>query len=168
MKRGGFLKEADRDALAKFPNQVDRDDLRRCFTLTSHDFAEVVDRRYTDGSRVAAGVQIGALRLLGFVPDDVSAIPDAALAVVAEQVRASPGAISDYTTRQQTRSGHVTAVIQHLGFRRADQGDLKVLGDWLTERALEHDRPIVLFHLACEFLKAEYVGAYTERCQRAG
>ena len=157
MKRGGFLKVADRDALARFPNHVDTDDLGLCFTLTPHDFAEVIDRRYGSGARVAAGIQIGAMRLLGFVPDDLSAVPDAVLTFVAEQVGASPGTVTDYTTRQQTRSEHVTAVIRHLGFRRTDRGDLKLLGDWLTERALEHDRPIVVFRLACEFLHAEYL-----------
>ena len=70
----------DRDALARFPNHVDTDDLRRCFTLAPHDFAEVIDRRYGDGARVAAGVQIGALRLLGFAPDDLSTVPDEVLA----------------------------------------------------------------------------------------
>ncbi len=157
MKRGGFLKVADRDALARFPNHVDTDDLGLCFTLTPHDFAEVIDRRYGSGARVAAGIQIGAMRLLGFVPDDLSAVPDAVLTFVAEQVGASPETVTDYTTRQQTRSEHVTAVIRHLGFRRTDRGDLKLLGDWLTERALEHDRPIVLFRLACKFLHAEYL-----------
>ena len=53
MKRGGFLKVAARDALAGFPNHVDTDDLGRCFTLTSHDFAEVINRRYGSGARVA-------------------------------------------------------------------------------------------------------------------
>ena len=84
LKRGGFLKAADRDALARFPTQVDTDDLRRCFTLTPHDFAEVLDRRYGEGARMAAGIQIGALHLLGFVPDDLSTVPDAVLTFVGE------------------------------------------------------------------------------------
>ena len=53
MGRGGFLKVADRDALARFPNHVDTDDLGLCFTLTPHDFAEVINRRYGSGARVA-------------------------------------------------------------------------------------------------------------------
>ena len=53
LKRGGFLKVADRDVLARFPNHVDTNDLGRCFTLTSHDFAEVINRRYGSGARVA-------------------------------------------------------------------------------------------------------------------
>ena len=157
MKRGGFLKAADREALGRFPPQVDADDLRRCFTLTPTDFTELIERRHGEGARVAAGLQIGAVRLLGFVPDDLSTVPDAVLGFVTEQVGASKTDLASYTTRQQTRSEHVTAVIQHLGFRRTDRGDLKLLGDWLTERALEHDRPRVLFRLACEFLHAEYL-----------
>ena len=35
--------------------------------------------------------------------------------------------------------------------------NLKMLGDWLTERALEHDRPSLLLRLACDFLTAESV-----------
>ena len=32
-----------------------------------------------------------------------------------------------------------------------------MLGAWLVERALEHDRPIALFHLACEWLRQEKI-----------
>ena len=65
LKRGGFLKATDRDALARFPNHVDTDDLARCFTLTPHDFAEVIDRRYGDGALLAAGVQNWCSALVG-------------------------------------------------------------------------------------------------------
>ena len=155
MKRGGVLTAADREALSRFPPQIDPDDLRRYFTFTPADFTRVIDRRYGAAAQLAAGLQIGAVRLLGFVPADLSATPTEVLCHVGNQVGASPSDLVDYTTRRPTRSEHIAIVERYLGFRRTGPGDLKLLGDWLTERALEHDRPRVLFRLACEFLRSE-------------
>ena len=65
MDRGGFLTAEDREALSRFPAQIDVDALRRYFTLTPADFAAVVDRRYGPAAKLVAGLQIGAVRLLG-------------------------------------------------------------------------------------------------------
>ena len=75
MKRGGFLTGADREALSRFPSQIDADDVRRCFTLIAADFGGVIDRRYGAAGKLAGGLQIGAVRLLGFVPSDLSSAP---------------------------------------------------------------------------------------------
>ncbi|MDH3730768.1 MAG: Tn3 family transposase [Acidimicrobiia bacterium] len=155
MKRGGFLTASDRDELARFPAEIAPDDVVHCFTLRPSDHAEVVERRYGPAGRLAAGLQIGALRLLGFVPTDLGAAPHESVGFVADQVGAVPADLVEYTDRAQTRSDHVAAVERHLGFRKPERGDLKRLGDWLTERALEHDRPTVLFRLACDWLLAE-------------
>ena len=155
MDRGGFLTAEDREALSRFPAQIDVDALRRYFTLTPADFAAVVDRRYGPAAKLAAGLQIGAVRLLGFVPADLSTAPGGVVRYVGEQVGASASDMALYTTRRWTRREHTAAAERHLGFRRTERGDLKLLGDWLTERALEHDRPRVLFRLACEFLASE-------------
>jgi len=146
---------SDRDDLSGFPAEIDADDLARCFTLHPSDHTEIVGRRHGPAGRLAAGLQIGALRLLGFVPADLSTATEVAIRYVADQVGASPTDLADYTARAQTRSDHVTAVERHLGFRKPQRGDLKALSDWLTERALEHDRPTVLFRLACEQLLTE-------------
>ncbi len=157
MKRGGFLTGADREALSKFPSQIDADDIRRCFTLIAADFGGVIDRRYGAAGKLAGGLQIGAVRLLGFVPSDLSSAPPEVVRFVGNQVGASALGLDDYTTRRSTRAEHVAHVERYLGFRRAGRGDLKMLGDWLTERALEHDRPGLLLRLACDFLTAESV-----------
>ena len=157
MKRGGFLTRADREALSKFPSQIDADDIRRCFTLIAADFGGVIDRRYGAAGKLAGGLQIGAVRLLGFVPSDLSSAPPEVVRFVGNQVGASALGLDDYTTRRSTRAEHVAHVERYLGFRRAGRGDLKMLGDWLTERALEHDRPGLLLRLACDFLTAESV-----------
>jgi len=155
LQRGGFLTASDRDELSGFPAEIAPDDLVRCFTIRRSDHAEVVERRYGPAGRMAAGLQIGALRLLGFVPADLATAPADVVRFVADQVGAVPADLVEYTDRAQTRSDHVAAVERYLGFRKPEWGDLERLGDWLTERALEHDRPTVLFRLACDWLLAE-------------
>ncbi|MCP4303888.1 MAG: Tn3 family transposase, partial [bacterium] len=157
MKRGGFLTKADRAALDRFPIEVDAHDLRRCFTISEYEQAEIVDRRRWPGMKLAAGLQLGALRLIGFVPADLATAPLEVVNFVASQVGASADDLDAYSERTKTRYDHVDAVERHLGFRRSDKSDLKALGDWLVERAMEHDRPMVLFRLACEHLKAERI-----------
>ena len=104
---------------------------------------------------MAAGLQVGALRLIGFVPSDLATAAAEVVRFVADQVDAEPTDLASYSSRAHTQSDHVTAVEAHLGFRRTDRGDLKALSDWLVERAMEHDRPLVLFRLACEHLRSE-------------
>jgi len=42
---------------------------------------------------------------------------------------------------------------RHLGFRKPTAAELRDLGAWLVERALEHDRPGLLLDLLCERLR---------------
>jgi len=153
--RGRFLSSSEHAALDRFPVEIDPDDLTACFTLTNENQADIVARRYGAGGRLAAGLQIGALRLLGFVPADVSTASEVAVRFVADQVDAGVDDLGSYTTRQHTISDHITEIERHLGFARLEPGGLKALSDWIVERALEHDQPIVLFRLACDHLKAE-------------
>src|ERR1700682_3630123 len=44
-----------------------------------------------------------------------------------------------------------------LGFRDSRPADSAALGSWLLARALEHDKPMVLFHLACQWLLQEHL-----------
>jgi hypothetical protein len=52
-----------------------------------------------------------------------------------------------------TRSTHFNAVLHHLGFHRVQPDDHPSIVAWLTERALEHDKPTLLFQMICERLK---------------
>jgi TnpA family transposase len=151
--RGGFLSAADRVSLDRFPDVVEVDELRRCFPVADSDRAAVIDRRYGAAARLAGGLQIGSLRLLGFVPAELELAPPPVVEYVAAQLSTAPADLAEYSTRAKTRYEHVEAAERHVGLRRTDRGDLKMLGDWLVERAMEHDRPIVLFRLACEFLR---------------
>ena len=154
MQRGGFLSDGDRELLDGFPAEVGGDDLVRCFSLGGGDL-DLVWARLSVGARLAGGLQIGALRLVGFVPDDLTAAPLAVVEFVAAQVDAAATDLDDYSSRPKTRWEHVNAVERHVGFRRAGAGELKELDGWLGDQALEHDRPVTLFAMACDHLMAE-------------
>jgi len=70
-----------------------------------------------------------------------------AVAFLAEQLQASPAALHDYGARSQTRTEHLQQIQLRLGFRDATREDFSALADWLLTRALEHDKPSLLFQL---------------------
>lgn len=74
----------------------------------------------------------------------------------------APEVLSGYGDREQTRSDHLLQIQRYLGFRRASAADLRELGDWLLARALQHDRPTLLFQMACERLLWRPVGRIPE------
>jgi hypothetical protein len=55
--------------------------------------------------------------------------------------------------RPQTRTDHIKTIEKHLGFRSAGKAYEKRLQAWLVSRALEHDRPILLFQFTAEKMK---------------
>ncbi|WP_420865759.1 DUF4158 domain-containing protein [Actinomadura welshii] len=65
-----------------------------------------------------------------------------------------PGVLDFYGKRQQTVSDHLKQVMKYLGWRTASPGteELKELEQFLLDRAMEHDSPSLLFHLAAEYL----------------
>lgn len=152
MDRGGFIRAVEREGLDRFPDNVDDEDLVGCFTLSGDDLDFVRSRRGRAG-RLAGGVQIGALRLLGFIPEEVGAAPAPVVAFVADQLHVDPGVLSSERQGWRDRS----QVEVHCGFRRADGGDLKRLNDWLGDRAIEHDQPWALFRSGCGWLRSERV-----------
>ena len=91
LTREGLLTRADREALDRFPAVVDPNDVDRCFWLTEWDRREVVTRRYSAAGRLSAGLQIGGLRLLGFVPSELLSAPEEVIGFVAGQVGAEVG-----------------------------------------------------------------------------
>ena len=141
----------ERTSLDGFPPDIDV----AAFWMSDEELSGVVGWRHSEPARFAAGLQLGALRALGFVPDDLSTAPPEVIEVVAEQTGLSPSVLVDYRPPDRTRRNHVVAVERALGFRRCDRGDLKAAGDWLVLRAMEHDRPITLFGLLGDHLRAE-------------
>ena len=147
-----FLSETERARLSRFPDDIAPADLITFFTLSKADTAQV-PKRTTAANRLGFALQLCTLRFLGFCPTDLRTIPAPVVHFVADQLQVAPEVLTGYGDREQTRSDHLLQIQRYLGFRRASAADLRELGDWLLARALEHDRPTLLFQMACERLR---------------
>jgi TnpA family transposase len=147
----GFLSDAERERLDSFPTQITRGDIVTYFTLSRADRGQI-PRTTSAANRLGFALQLGALRYLGFSPDDLSTVPEAVVAFVAKQLDVAPTELQRYRRRGQTRTEHLRQIRDYLAFRKATASDLSQLESWLVDRALEHDRPTLLLRLAGEHL----------------
>jgi TnpA family transposase len=152
----GFLTEAERERLSRFPGYIPEDDLSVFFLLSETDH-QAVNRQHDDHTRLGFALQLCTLRYLGFVPQDLGTAPSSAVGYVAEQLHVRPEVIEAYGSRIATRTTHLQQVQRHLGFRRATPLDVYALQTWLLARALEHDKPTLLLQLACDKLRREHI-----------
>ncbi len=150
----GFLSEAERARLNHLPPDVPPQDLLAAFTLSDADLALVHTHR-GEHNQLGFAVQLTALRYLGFAPDDLTTAPARVVAYLALQLGVPATALGAYGEREHTRTDHLQEIQAALGFRDPTAADLDRLGAWLLDRALEHDRPLTLFHLACGWLRQE-------------
>ena len=153
---GRFLTDAERERLTRFPAEVPPEDLVSAFTLSPKDITRVLLHR-GQPNYLGFALQMCALRYLGFAPDDLSTAPASVVKYVARQLGVSPEALKQYGARPQTRTDHLQEILSYLEFREANTTDLQALATFLLERALEHDKPIVLFQMGCEHLKSERI-----------
>jgi hypothetical protein len=82
-------------------------------------------------------------------------VPIVVINYVGSQIGADAGQIENYAERGATRTVHQRTIEQYLGFRLPTEQDFQAIGEWLLERALEHDRPTLLLQLLCEHFLAE-------------
>lgn len=148
------LSDAERERLAQFPPAITPDDLHAYFTLGNADHTFVHTHRGA-ANRLGVALQLGTLRYLGYWPDDVTQVPPTVVAYVAQQIDVPPASLTAYGQRAHTRTDHQYHIARYLGFRSSDMFDVATLTAWLVERALEHDRPRLLFHLALDKLLQE-------------
>ncbi|WP_194909560.1 Tn3 family transposase [Catenulispora rubra] len=144
--------------LRSFP-EITPSELIRFFTLAPPDI-EFVDPGRGRGApdRLGLAVQLCTLPWLGFVPDDVTEAPPAAVARLSEQLRIPVGELRHYAAkREQTRTDHLLQVARYLRWRATKAMELKELDEFLLARAMEHDSPSLLFTLACEHMKSSRV-----------
>ena len=102
-------------------------------------------------------MQLCAFRYLGFVPEDLKFAPLEAIRFVADQLKVSSSALETYGGREQTQSDHFGEVREHLGYSLPRPQDYEGLLEWLVDRALEHDKTILLLRLACDRLRAQRI-----------
>lgn len=97
------------------------------------------------------------LRYLAFYPKELNSVPASVVNYVAKQLEVSPGSLSAYGTRDQTRTSHLQEIQVYSGFRQSKPEDLEMLAKWLVERAMEHDKLTLLLHLLAQKLQAEEI-----------
>ena len=141
--------------LRGFP-EISREELIRYFTLTPAEVTFVGAKR-SPTTTLGMAVQLCTLPWLGFVPDEVTAAPPAAVQRVAAQLGIPAEGLAGYGERGQTRTDHLREVLTYLGWRTPDPLALKELDEFLLARAMEHDSPSLLFRLACEHLRTARV-----------
>jgi TnpA family transposase len=152
----GFLTAVDRTRLNRFPEQIPDEDLSAFFLFSEADHATINQHREAH-TRLGFALQLCALRYLGFAPDDLQTAPSVAVEYVAQQLGVAPQALAAYGARRPTRTTDFQQVQAYLKFRLATPLDFYALQTWLSERALEHDKPTLLLQLACDKLRREHI-----------
>ena len=87
---------------------------------------------------------------------DLAIVPAEVVEFVARQLDV-PASLGDYGQRDQTRSDHLFAVMEHLGFVAMGELESKRLRSWLVEPCMDHVKATVLFEHACGWLRSERV-----------
>lgn len=152
----GYPSRSEADRLERWPARIELEDLRESFALGDGDRGLVFDQRGAE-NRLGLAVQLCALRVLGFVPEKLTGIPEPALRFLCQQTQTEPHELLRYGEREQTRSDHLALVREHLDFRAWDTETATAIREWLAGRAVEHERPSVLMSLLGEHLRARRV-----------
>lgn len=149
-----LLSAAERARANRFPSAITDEDLITFFTLSEEDHVQIPVHAGPH-ARLGFGLELCALRFMGFVPDDLTSAPPEAVTFVARQLAVEPGVLAHYTGSAHTRMHHRQTIQAYLGYRRTRHEDMERLVAWLLERALEHETPALLYALACEQLQRE-------------
>ncbi|MEI7557197.1 DUF4158 domain-containing protein [Candidatus Chlorohelix sp.] len=140
---GQFLSEADRINLNRFPLDFSVEELDHYYQLSEADLVEIHKQRGAV-NQLGFAVQLGTLRHLGFCPDEVNQAPVKVVSYIALQLRVKPAVLSEYGSREHTRTDHLNKIQTLLGYKGVKAEENRKLEEWLLERALEHDEPTVL------------------------
>jgi hypothetical protein len=148
-----ILTGADRDAFDEFPAEITDRELAAFFTLTDDDVERIVTV-HDAAARLVLAVEVGAVRWLGFIPDDMQACPGPAVLYLAEQLDIDVvTAASRSDASERSRRRHRALAVRLAGFRSAQPQDLDELGAWLAECAVAHDAPSHLLREAVNHLR---------------
>lgn len=151
------LSDLELAELTSWPAEVAHSDLVAFFTLSIDDLRWVRSHRGAENP-LGIAVQLCALRFLGFIPDLV-ATPAEVVDRISRQLGVSAAALSRYAEKVDGRllRLRVASVVEQAGWKTCDRGEWKRLGDWLVDRALEHDSTTLLFRQVLEHLRSEHV-----------
>ena len=156
-----FLSDAELARLSSWPDEIAEHDLVTFFTLTSDEVAWLRGNVRVE-NRLGATVQLCTLPWLGWVPDDLTGCPSAAVSRLGGQLGLAPDEVPELLASYggwegRTRRDHRALVLTRLGWRTCGSRERKQLDAFLLARALEHDAPGVLLQMACDWLRHERI-----------
>lgn len=132
-----FLINAERERLESFPKEIGDIDKTAFFTLTEGDL-EIIKRRTGEENRFGFAILLCCLRFLGFIPIDLSTIPNEVFEYLAGQIELEETKLPIYE-RSRTKQTQIKEIFAYTGFRRIRKKDLEILESWLVRRAADGD-----------------------------
>jgi hypothetical protein len=130
-----FLSDGELARLSSWPDEIAEHDLITFFTLTSDDAAWLSGNIRVE-NRLGAAVQLCTLAWLGWIPDDLTGCPSAAVNRLGSQLGLAPddlpGLLASYGGWEgRTRRDHRALVLTRLGWRACGSGERKKLDAFL-------------------------------------
>ena len=151
-----FLTDAERLRFNSFPANLSNEDLIAHFTLSDTELIEIPVKT-TEANRLGFAIYLVLLRFLGFHLASFETVPTQLINFVAEQISVESKYIESYGIREQTRSNHQRKIEKYLGYRPASSEDVIHFTDWTSQHSLEHDRPLLLLQLLCDYLRKQKI-----------
>ena len=151
-----FLTKAERERLQSFPDEITFNELTTFFTLKQKDL-NLTKKRSGDHNLLGFALQLGTLKFLGFIPDNFPHLPLQVVEYVAQQLNISASVLSLYGERSQTRTNQLQEIQDYLGWSKPTEKDYQKLEKWLLQRAMEHDRPLLLLQLLIKKLETSKI-----------
>jgi TnpA family transposase len=154
MPRKAVLSAAQQTALVALPSA--EHDLRLHYTLSENDLAIIRSKRGPH-NRLGFAIQLCYLRFPGQAIT-LDANPSAELlAHVAQQIKVSPEAWTEYAARDETRREHALELQSVFGYRPFTIAEYRRLRGWLTNLALQTNKPLALAEQLIESLRSQRV-----------
>ena len=151
-----FLTKAEREQLSSFSGFPSEEDIITFFAFSPQEITLIL-KRSGELNRLVFAIELGALRYLGFIPDDLSKTPSVIVKYLAHNLNLNPKGLKNYQPRPNTRSSQLQQIRKFLGWRKPTNLDFLLWEKWLLARAMEHDRPSLLFQLLCDKLRVEKI-----------
>ena len=146
----------ERQMLNEFPKEISNEDIITFFTLSDEDL-KIIKKRRRPHNQLGFAIQICSLRYLGFSPDEFNSVPFRVVKHVAKQLNVLPNHLSNYGKRETTRREHLKEIQSYLGVRDMTKTDSKNIKQWLIKRAMEHNKPMLLYQTITEQLRRKKI-----------
>jgi len=147
-----FLSDAEAAAYGRYGGGPSREELDRVFFLDDAD-RELIEKRRGEHNRLGFALQLTTTRWLGVFLPDPTAVPEAVLRYVAEQLDVDPSVVRRYLERRRTRFEHAEEIKAFEGLRdfAVVSGELE---QWAVARAwMTGDGPRAIFTEAAGWLR---------------